>query len=268
MAEEKEKKEDGRVLCTVHLKKRGQAPPNIVDGKVGGELVDDYVRNLQDVDLVEQCIAIGRTFKSFTGYFTENAPFIRGLRSRIPKSGVNCKIRVVSSEEDEGEILGWNQFCVKFFGVSADWVRKLLSNFETAVCEPPIDDKPAPEGEDEEEEPKQTPLGEAQREVAQAEVEIDRLDTRARVLEGELHALITKIGQVKDGKLSLEELLVMAEEARNRVLSPEGAGKAMNTGDKSFDSIDAVKEKLNSVGTDDLLDQISQTLKKKAAPSE
>ena len=126
MAKEKEKKEDGRALCTVNLKKRGQAPPKITDGKIGEVLVNDYLADLQDVDLVEQCIAIGGTFKRFSDYFVEHAQWIYELRSRIPASGVNCKIRVVSSDEDEGEVLGWNQFCVKFFGVSADWVRKLL----------------------------------------------------------------------------------------------------------------------------------------------
>ena len=58
----------------------------------------------------------------------------------------------------------------------------------------------------------------------------------------------------------------MAEEARNRVLTPEV--QHMDTRDKSFDSVDAVKEKLKGEGTDDLLEQIDEVLKKKAAPSE
>jgi len=247
-------KEDGRVLCTVNLK-RVQSPPSIVDGKIGDQLVNDYLANLQDTELAAQVVHIGGTFKRFTDYFTEHAQWIRELRSRIPTSGVNCKIRVVTGEEDEGEILGWNQFCVRFFNVSADWVRKLLSNFEAAACEPKIDEPPAQQGEEEEEEEeyKETPLGEAQREAAEAEVVVDRLDTRARVLEGELQALINKIGQAKDGKLSLEELHRMAEEARNRVLAPQ-AGNVMVTGDKGFDSIDAVKDKLKGVGTDKLME--------------
>ena len=243
MGKKKEDKAPSReALCTVHLKKRVKGVPEVVDGKVGEELVCEYLTNLQDTDLVEQVMAIGEKFKTFKDYFAAHVEWIRELRSRIPSSGTGCKIRLVESGGAE-RLVTWSQFCLEFFNVSADWVRKLSSGFEAAASEPVIDVKETKEGDEKKKDKKPS----AEEVEAEYEEKVDRIETQARNLRLELGNLIAKIEKNKD-KVP-KEVYDAAMAAKFRVVPPK-VGDAMATEDESF----------GKIGTDELKEQMDEVL--------
>lgn len=234
-------------FCTVKLRKQNVPVPKVVDGKVGELTVREYVESLQDGQLAEQVISIGGEFKTFSEFFATHIEWIRELRSRMPNSGHNCKLNVVELN-GETKTHTWSEFCLKFFGVSADWVRKLSLAHEDAAMHPNIEEPKAKEGG---EPKKESPLAEATRHLERAEDELDTVKVQASNLRHELGNILSKIEDFRKGKLSKEELFKSAEACRFRTVPPN-VGDAMDCADGEFDSI----------GTDELKDQLKEVTEK------
>jgi hypothetical protein len=77
-----------------------------------------YTTNLPMDELVVDVMLIGGNFKAFKDWFASHAEFVWGLRES-PNA-----IRI--KRGDKIQVFTWSEFCLEFFGVSADWVRKQL----------------------------------------------------------------------------------------------------------------------------------------------
>lgn len=234
-----------KAFVTVKLKDRMAAVPEVKDGKVGDLTVVEYLTNLPESKLVEQVITIGRQFREFKDYFAERVEWIHELRMRLPARGHACKIRLVDADGND-KLLTWSQFCLEVFGVSARWVSKLTANYVGMRNQPDIDEPEMPEGE----KPKnETPLAEARRYLEQTENELDTVRTQTSNLRHELGNLLSKIEDMKNGKITADELYRAADACRFRVVPPQLPGREF-----------VVDEK---VGTDELLEQLEKATAKK-----
>jgi hypothetical protein len=239
-----------RALCTVNLKDCVTSVPNIKDGKVfdGGENVEvkEYLGGLTDGILVHHVIFIGGKFKTFTEFFTDHVEWIFELRGRLPERGYGCKLNIIDLNGETYNYT-WAEFCLKFFGVSADWVRKLQLKY-VEMQDVMKTAKPGEEEPEEGEEKEIEPSGEA---VEQSmEEKAERAETQASNLLHELGNLIAKILKYKDAVP--EELVSAALAAKTRVLPPMPVGIDMDTEDESFAAI----------GTDELKKQMDEVLRR------
>jgi len=95
-----------------------------------------YTNNLPMDELVVDVMLIGKNFKSFKDWFNKHAEFVWSLRERLPQRGPNA-IRI--KRGDKIQVFTWSEFCLEFFGVSADWVRKQLLAYQGMSEEPTLD---------------------------------------------------------------------------------------------------------------------------------
>lgn len=231
-----------RAFVTVKLKDRMAAVPEVKDGMVGELTVAEYVNGLTEGKLVEQVISIGKQFKEFKDFFAAHVDWIVELRLRIPARGSACKINLVDADGNS-KLLTWSEFCLEVFGVSARWVSKLITDYQ-GMQEFPDIDKEDEEEESEEGEKKEKDRNPSADEVMQEyEVKLDRIETQADNLRLEIGNLITKIEKYKNQMP--KEVLDAAMACKLRVVPPKVAD-AMDTADEHFESI----------GTDELLDQL------------
>jgi hypothetical protein len=100
------------------------------------EEIDDLLKYTTErpiQELVVDVILIGAQAKKFRDWFYEHAEFVHELRDRLPSRGRNA-IEVIRGGTPT--LYKWSDFCLTFFGVSADWVRKLLSFYQGMAEDP------------------------------------------------------------------------------------------------------------------------------------
>lgn len=214
---------DNQPLCTVTLSDIAPPVPNVKgkgdDAKVeyNGEEVTLawYLSNLEDSILVQYNIRIGAACQAFTDYFASHVQFIMELRDRLPARGRGCKIAIIHPDGTT-KTYTWSQFCLEFFGISADWVLKQIKMY-TMMQDCPGEPEPEAEVEDEgEEEEIHDPSPEAIQQ--QLEEKKDRAERQTDNLLQELSNLIGLIERHKDAVP--EELLNAATAAKKRTLPP------------------------------------------------
>jgi hypothetical protein len=92
-----------------------------------------YTNNLPMDELVVDVMLIGKNFKSFKDWFHKHAEFVGSLRDRLPQRGPNA-IRI--KRGGKIQVFTWSEFCLEFFGVSSEWVRRQLLLSEGMKADP------------------------------------------------------------------------------------------------------------------------------------
>jgi len=214
---------DKQPFCTVVLTDTMAEPPEVegegCDAMVmyNGEkvTVDWYVSNVDESILVQHNICIGRASQKFRKYFAKNVEFVHALRDSLPVRGRGCKIAIV--QDGVTKAYTWSEFCLEFYGVSADWVRKLIKMYgEMQACPNPVPVEAEPEDEPDEGEDVIEPSPEAIQQ--QLEEKKDRAERQTDNLLQELANLIGLIERHKDAVP--QELLTAAAKAKERTLPP------------------------------------------------
>jgi len=207
------KRTEPAAFATVKSKDAGNIP-QVLNGHVGAETIAEFLENPQNETLVLINIAIGQVHRTFKEYFLQHYMFIKALRESLPASGSECKIRV------DDELYSWSQFCLKFYGVSSDYIRKLGIDYEEMLMFPvtPETEAAAAEAKAEKKEGKRKKKESVEEALHQNAQDRNRAITQAielRLALGELIALIEKF------KSSVPaELLNKARQEKLRILPP------------------------------------------------
>ncbi len=94
--------------------------------------ISDLVLTYDDAELVALNIQIGARCGDFKSWFMQHVEFVHTLRDRLPSRGPNALVI-------DGESYSWSSFCRRFFGVSAEWVRRLLVLYEDMHADPDME---------------------------------------------------------------------------------------------------------------------------------
>lgn len=246
---------DKQPFCTVVLTDTMAEPPEVegegCDATVmyNGEkvTVDWYVSNVDESILVQHNICIGRASQKFRKYFVKNVEFVHALRDSLPVRGRGCKMAIV--QDGVTKMYTWSEFCLEFYGVSADWVRKLIKMYgEMQACPNPTPAEPG-ETEIENEEEIHDPSPEAIQQKLEEKAE--RSERQTDNLLQELSNLIGLIERHKDAVP--EELLNAATAAKQRTLPPIPMIPLADT-DDLLKEIDAVLPKSTETPADNQAD--------------
>jgi hypothetical protein len=116
--------------------------PNIQ--RMDAHEMEEYVNSLSREELAMAGVRIGEKFKDFKTWFWAHAELVHALRDSLPKRGPN-KIQI------GGWVGNWGEFCLEFWGVGSEWVRRKLLEFE-GMSKFPADEIVDTEEEEEEEE--------------------------------------------------------------------------------------------------------------------
>lgn len=117
--------------------------PNMTD-----EELRHYIDSLSKEELAMAGVRIGERFTDFKTWFWAHAELVHALRDSLPKHGPN-KIQIGDWDGN------WGEFCLEFWGVSADWVRKLLLQIEGMSKFPTEGETTEAEDEEQEDEVKE-----------------------------------------------------------------------------------------------------------------
>ncbi len=155
---------------------------------------DKYLTQLSDDELVADVILIGVRSKSFKDWFQAHVGFVDELRGRLPPRGPNA------IEVKQGHITTlytWSEFCLNFFGVSDEWVRRQLNLYHCMQEDPTL-------GMGEEEEKPTKPTINPDEEMVEhtehelLEVKAEKLELRSTKLHLELEALLQLLEKYGD----------------------------------------------------------------------
>lgn len=106
---------------------------------------DKYIAGAPIDELVADVMLIGAQFKTFKDWFADHAEYVHELRDRLPARGPNA---IEIRQGKKTRIYTWSEFCLEFFGVSADWVRKQLCLHEGMKADPQLEVASKPKSKD------------------------------------------------------------------------------------------------------------------------
>jgi hypothetical protein len=186
-----------------------------------------YTNNLPMDELVVDVMLIGKNFKSFKDWFNKHAEFVWSLRERLPERGPNA-IRI--KRGDKIQVFTWSEFCLEFFGVSADWVRKQLCTYQGMSEEPKLDSATAkPEAK------KKEPRPDSADQTVVSRLSLETLENKSAVSElryltaiSELRSLIKVVQSTEDRAKQLQYLNDLEKRLAALDLEPPAAGSNLN----------------------------------------
>jgi len=186
-----------------------------------------YANNLPMDELVVDVMLIGKNFKSFKDWFHKHAELVWALRDRLPQRGPNA-IRI--KRGDKTQVFTWSEFCLEFFGVSADWVRKQLCAYQGMSEEPTLDSATAkPEAKKKEARP------DSADQTVVSRLSLETLENKSAVSElryltamSELRSLIKVVQSTEDRAKQLQYLNDLEKRLAALDLEPPAAGSNLN----------------------------------------
>jgi hypothetical protein len=91
--------------------------------------IQQYTLTLPLDELFYYTYLIGKHFQDFSDWFVDHAGFVEALSNELCKKGPIKPIEVIFPDGTKVIFKTWAEMCDKLFGVTADWIRKLIKNY-------------------------------------------------------------------------------------------------------------------------------------------